>query len=57
MCSKHDAGREIEPEQTLESAGLTDGSEVVVVRKQLVAEGWKMVNDSLEDSDTEEDDF
>ena len=35
-------GRELKPDQTLEGAGLTDGAVVTLVRKVLVAEGWKV---------------
>ena len=35
-------GRELKPEQTLESANLPAGATIAAVRKVLVAEGWKV---------------
>ena len=35
-------GRELQPEQTLESAKLPAGATIAAVRKVLVAEGWKV---------------
>lgn len=51
-------GREIEDDKTLAESGVTEeGAEIISVRKVLVAEGWKIVQQDDEDSDTEEDDF
>ena len=51
-------GREIEDDKTLADCGVTEeGAEIISVRKVLVAEGWKIVQQDDEDSDTEEDDF
>jgi hypothetical protein len=61
-------GKELEADKTLKECGVPekDDSEhsgenglprIVIVRKHLVAEGWKMINHDQEDSDTEEDDF
>ena len=56
-CSMY-KGREIEDDKTLAESGVTEeGAEIVSVRKVLVAEGWKIVQQDDEDSDTEEDDF
>ena len=35
-------GRELQPGQTLEAAGLQEGAVITAVRKVLVAEGWKV---------------
>ena len=45
--------------KTLAACGMPneDGVNIIVVRKQLVAEGWKLRFEDNEDSDTEEDDF
>jgi len=51
-------GHEMEAEKSLEENGVKEeGAEIVCVRKVLVAEGWKIIQESFEDSDTEEDDF
>jgi len=54
-------GRELDDGKTLAACGVPaeDGVSVVVVRKQLVAEGWKLKLrfEDNEDSDTEDDDF
>jgi hypothetical protein len=52
-------GREMDDDKTMADCGLpnVDGTEIIVVRKQLVAEGWKIKYDDNEDSDTEEEDF
>ncbi len=52
-------GRELDDGKTLAACGVPaeDGVSVIVVRKQLVAEGWKLRFEDNEDSDTEEDDF
>lgn len=52
-------GRELEDKKTLAASGVPseDGAYIIVVRKQLIAEGWKLNFDDDEDSDTEEDDF
>ena len=52
-------GRELEDGKTLAACGVPDedGATVVVVRKQLIAEGWKLRFEDDEDSDTEDDDF
>lgn len=44
-------GREIKPFQTLQGAGLLDGDALAAVRKVLVAQGWKI----LDDADTSDD--
>ena len=52
-------GWELDDDKTLASCGVPneDGVNIIVVRKQLVAEGWKLRFEDKEDSDTEEDDF
>lgn len=52
-------GRELEDKKTLAESGVPneDGVDIIVVRKQLIAEGWKLRFQDNEDSDTEEDDF
>lgn len=51
-------GRELDDDKTLAELGVTEvGAEIITVRKVLVAEGWKIMQDDDEDSDTEEDDF
>jgi len=52
-------GRELDDKKTLAECGVPneDGVNIIVVRKQLVAEGWKLRFEDNEDSDTEEDDF
>ena len=51
-------GRELDDDKTLAEQGIDkDGAEIITVRKVLVAEGWKIVQDDDEDSSTEEDDF
>jgi len=52
-------GRELDDDKTLEQCGVPneDGTEIIVVRKQLIAEGWKIKYDDNEDSDTEDEDF
>ena len=51
-------GRELEADKTLDESGVKeDGAEIVTVRKVLIAEGWKIIQETFEDSDTEEDDF
>ena len=56
-CSMY-KGREIEDDKTLADCGvMEEGAEIISVRKVLVAEGWKIVQQDDEDSDTEEDDF
>ena len=52
-------GRELEEDATLAESGVPaeDGVEVIVVRKQLIAEGWKLRFEDNEDSDTEDEDF
>ena len=51
-------GRELDDDKTLRELGVTEeGATIVTVRKVLVAEGWKIIQEDDEDSDTEEDDF
>jgi|TARA_B110000114_G_scaffold85116_1_gene89962 hypothetical protein len=51
-------GRELDDDKTLKDLGVEEeGSTIVTVRKVLVAEGWKIIQEDDEDSDTEEDDF
>jgi len=52
-------GRELEDKMSLADSGVPDedGVNIVVVRKQLVAEGWKLRFEDNEDSDTEDEDF
>jgi|TARA_B110000977_G_scaffold193810_1_gene269353 hypothetical protein len=51
-------GRELEDDKTLRAGGVEeDGATIVTVRKVLIAEGWKIIQEDDEDSDTEEDDF
>ena len=52
-------GRELEDKMSLADSGVPDedGVSIVVVRKQLVAEGWKLRFEDNEDSDTEDEDF
>ena len=50
-------GRECMDDTTLEDCGIEDGATVTTVRKVLIAEGWKMVGNGDDDSDTDEDDF
>lgn len=52
-------GRELDDKKTLAESGVPneEGVDIIVVRKQLVAEGWKLRFEDNEDSDTEEDDF
>ena len=51
-------GRELDDDKTLAEQGIDkEGAEIITVRKVLVAEGWKIVQDDDEDSSTEEDDF
>lgn len=52
-------GRELEDKMSLADSGVPDedGVSIIVVRKQLVAEGWKLRFEDNEDSDTEDEDF
>ena len=50
-------GRELEDNKTLADNKVNDDAPIVFVRKQLIAEGWKIVQEDDEDSSTEEDDF
>ena len=50
-------GRELEDDKTLADNKVNDDGLIVFVRKQLIAEGWKIVQEDDEDSSTEEDDF
>ena len=61
-------GLELQADKPLRESGVPEKDEsemsgengvpiIVVVRKHLVAEGWKMVHNDAMDSDTEEDDF
>ena len=52
-------GWELDDDKTLASCCVPneDGVNIIVVRKQLIAEGWKLRFEDNEDSDTEEDDF
>ena len=61
-------GLELQADKPLSESGVPEKDEsemsgengvpiIVVVRKHLVAEGWKMVHNDAMDSDTEEDDF
>ena len=50
-------GRELEDDKTLAYNGVVDDALIVFVRKQLIAEGWKILQEDNEDSSTEEDDF
>ena len=51
-------GRELDDDKTLRELGVTEeGATIVTVRKVLIAEGWKIIQEDDEDSDTEEDDF
>ncbi len=50
-------GRELEDDKTLAQNKVNDDALIVFVRKQLIAEGWKIVQEDDEDSSTEEDDF
>ena len=51
-------GRELDDDKTLLELGVTkEGATIVTVRKVLIAEGWKIIQEDDEDSDTEEDDF
>lgn len=57
-CRRMHKGRELDDDKTLAELGVTEvGAEIITVRKVLVAEGWKIMQDDDEDSDTEEDDF
>ena len=51
-------GWELDDDKTLAACGVPneDDVNIIVVRKQLVAEGWKLRFEDNEDSDTEEDD-
>ncbi|EEH56708.1 uncharacterized protein MICPUCDRAFT_58965 [Micromonas pusilla CCMP1545] len=51
-------GRELDDDKTLaENKITTEGADVICVRKELIAEGWKILQQDDEDSDTEEEDF
>ena len=51
-------GRELDDDKTLRELGVTEeGAAIVTVRKVLIAEGWKIIQEDDEDSDTEENDF
>ena len=57
-CHRIHKGRELEDDKTLRAGGVEeDGATIVTVRKVLIAEGWKIIQEDDEDSDTEEDDF
>lgn len=50
-------GSDLDDQSTLTECGLSDGATITAVRTFLIAEGWKMVGNGDDDSDTDEDDF